>query len=388
MKEKPQLGYYSEGNRRLVSVTSVKQFTLGLAPELAKWIEKQTLLTMVRKQRELKRNLTQKEILAFGKEARIQILEKSRNAGIEAHQAIQNYNSQLPYELHEDHQSLFEAYLNWAKFHTIEPILEEFKVKNTDFGYAGRLDFYGKIDGKYTLIDYKATTIVDWSYGLQLAAYRKCLEDLGYQVDQMMILHLKPWVRGGIPIAEPYYFDTPFKAWEALLTLFHTKLALVDVDWYSRTDEAAVESQIKEEAMTEVIAPLVVQPSDVQGHPLDIPDTSPTAPPEPVEPTGVLVDGHLSQGDRQLLSSIPVALELVEEIHSNQSNSPLEDQPDEVSSHTGGIQPDKLPSGSLEDVRQTLRDSSPLPSAKDISADPELDLDSLPDSRHKPRQAA
>lgn len=344
---------------------------------------------MTRKQRELKRNLTQKEILAFGKEARVKILEKSRDGGIQAHQAIQNYNSRLPYELHEDYQSLFEAYFNWAKGKKIEPILEEFRVKNLDYGYAGRLDFYGKIDGRYVLMDFKATTVVDWSMGLQLAAYRRCLEDLGYQVDDMIILHLKPWVRGGIPYAEPHYFNTPFKAWEGLLTLFHTKLASMtqgDVEWYSRTDATAIEAEIKNPVSNET-GPEVPQETGSRGLHTETVDTSPTRFEQAKRFAEEIELLDLRQADKQFLSQWTELPPSVEKKLTSHSTTQQVARADETSLHIQDSQPGKQPSAapvSLEPgvvVRfsgakpQIVPEPFELPSAKDISAPPELDSD-------------
>lgn len=249
--EPTKIGFYPHNNRRLVSITSAKEFALGIPEPRAKWIEKQTVLAMIRKQKELKRNLTQKEALEFGKIARAEILDRARKNGTETHAAIQNHHSQLPYELEEYTQPYFNSYKEWAKNHKIIPILQEEKVYNFDYGYAGRFDFYGEIDGKKVLVDYKTSNFIDWSMGLQLAAYRKCIEDLGHIVDEMWIIHLIPRKqRGGLNAtpAIPYKFTTSFRKWEALMELFYEKLnSDPNVSWYPRTDEGAVQDQIKKE---------------------------------------------------------------------------------------------------------------------------------------------
>ena len=193
-----KVGYYPHDNQKLVRVTSFLDNLFGIPDEdREKWTIKEAILAVTRQAKKEGRILSQAEAIALGQDARLQILRRSQTLGVQVHQYAQNLNNGLPYELEEEYRGYGEAYYNWWKDHTLETILDETKLKNVQYGYAGRIDWYGKLDGKFVLLDFKTSKAIRWSYHLQLAAYKQCLEDMGYPVEAMYLVHLKPKKRGG-----------------------------------------------------------------------------------------------------------------------------------------------------------------------------------------------
>lgn len=77
-------------------------------------------------------------------------------------------------------------FLDFKRQHIIEPEFMEKHMTSTNFG--GTCDFYGNYDGKKTIIDFKTSKQPYSSMFLQLAAYVIMIEDMGKEVEQVMIL--------------------------------------------------------------------------------------------------------------------------------------------------------------------------------------------------------
>lgn len=82
------------------------------------------------------------------------------------------------------------SYYEWAKDHTLEPILIEGQMVSEKYMYGGTCDFYGKLDGKLTLIDLKTSSGIYENYYYQLAAYWNLLVENEYKVEQVAILRV------------------------------------------------------------------------------------------------------------------------------------------------------------------------------------------------------
>lgn len=87
-------------------------------------------------------------------------------------------------------KTLLKSYLNsffdWYKKHEIKTEFMEKKFISEKFG--GTIDFYGKIDSKYTILDFKTSKSIYSSMFLQLAAYCIMLEEHGHKVEQVILL--------------------------------------------------------------------------------------------------------------------------------------------------------------------------------------------------------
>lgn len=64
----------------------------------------------------------------------------------------------------------FEAFLDWLAEHEVEVVLVEATVFNPEFGYAGTLDYFLRIDGELWLLDGKSSRAVRESHKAQAAA--------------------------------------------------------------------------------------------------------------------------------------------------------------------------------------------------------------------------
>lgn len=378
------LGFYRGENERLVSVTSLLDYLFGIADEIDKWTLKQAILAVQKASKTNK--LTQDSAIQIGLEARSQKLDSARIRGTQVHQAIQNLHSNIPYELSKEDAPYYEAYFNFYKDHRIEPILEEYKVTNHQYGYAGRLDFYGKLDGQYVILDFKTSNSIRWTYGLQLAMYRKCLEDMGHQVDATYVVHIKPKKRGGTPRAELFEFKYPFEAVKWAIGLFHMKLAHDPyVKWYERTDEAAIAAE-QEKTPTVKSGTESVQDSDFQGQSQDSQDTLSNS---METDSGQLVESLRSAYQRQEGISIPSptaeALELVAGIQTIRSMTQPEPLLGGTEGHKVVIPLDNLDAGVT--IRfsgakpRIIPDPSTPPLERHTSVPRPLDEDSELDSR-------
>lgn len=97
-------------------------------------------------------------------------------------------------EISEAEYMFFNKYKEWEANKEIEPILSEKELVSESYKYGGIIDFYGKIDGKYYLIDFKTSKRIYNSTLLQLSSYVQLLRENNYQVDYAMILNVpKGW---------------------------------------------------------------------------------------------------------------------------------------------------------------------------------------------------
>ena len=84
----------------------------------------------------------------------------------------------------------FIKYLEWRKRHTLEPILLETPLVSEKHQWGGTMDFYGKVDGRLELIDYKTGSGIYPEHWLQSAGYYTILEENGYKVEVRRILNI------------------------------------------------------------------------------------------------------------------------------------------------------------------------------------------------------
>lgn len=390
-----ELSYYQEGNERLLSVTGILDYTFGIAEEIERWTIKESVKEVQRFAKTLETKLTQQQAIEVGLAKHKTLLNSSRDIGHQVHQAVQAHNNGQSYDLDETAQRYFEGYCNFYNEHKITPILEEFCVSNFQYGYRGHLDFYGLLDGKKVIIDYKTGKSVRWTYGLQLAAYRKCLEDLGYPVDAVYVLHIKPRVRGGNPTAELHEYHFPFEMFKKCLELCRLKISNdPHIDWRERTDRAAIEKELQQEVVALPVKETgFVLSSDSQGQHRDIPaSVAIHVGPSREQQIEALEAARLSLEDKSPHGQFVEQYLTDNYLYSNHMARQQEAPADETSSPQTEIQQGKLHAGEVirfsGQMPRTIQDPSALPSAKDISAVPELDLDSSLGIQRKRRRSA
>jgi len=84
----------------------------------------------------------------------------------------------------------FNKYLDWEKKHTIEPIFNEKGYASDKYKYGGTCDFYCKLDGKFTLVDFKSCKGIYDEQFCQVSGYSNLLKENGKKVEQILILRI------------------------------------------------------------------------------------------------------------------------------------------------------------------------------------------------------
>lgn len=192
---------------------------------------------------EAKDRVTDEELYQIGEEARHKLLRKAQVKGTIVHSYVQGKAENLdPTYIEPEYRPYYEAFLKFLKDHELAPIFQERTVHNHHWKYAGRLDFYGYLDGIPVLIDFKTSKSLRAEYGLQLAAYKECLTNLGYPVQATYILHLRE--SGRYTLKE---YNEPFFAFTNLIPVFNWKLDKEK----PRMEVASEEEAIKKEEATD-----------------------------------------------------------------------------------------------------------------------------------------
>lgn len=197
-----------------------------MPPDLKKWAARNSALAVARAVRAAKKEgetLTQKELVAIGLYEPYRMMAESQVRGVAVHQYAEDYfNNKPPEEVPKDLQGYVDSFLKWCEYYPCEAIMQEEVLYSHEFKFAGRMDFYGIMhhEGKEkrVLIDFKTSNFPHPEWGLQLAAYKQCLVDLGFPVDECYILHLKS--KG---FYEFYKFDDPFSLFLDVRKLFSWK---------------------------------------------------------------------------------------------------------------------------------------------------------------------
>lgn len=122
----------------------------------------------------------------------------------------------------------FYKYLDWEKQHIVEPIFNEKAFVSEKHKYGGTLDFYCKVDGKYTLVDFKSGKGIFNEHFLQTSSYSNLLRENKYKVDQILILNIgrnedEPFqTKVILPATEKKYFNM----FKALVKVYYIKKEL------------------------------------------------------------------------------------------------------------------------------------------------------------------
>lgn len=68
-------------------------------------------------------------------------------------------------------ENAFLSYLEWEKGHKVEPIMTEYQLVSERYLYGGTLDFFGRVDGMFELVDFKTGSGIYDEMWFQVAAY-------------------------------------------------------------------------------------------------------------------------------------------------------------------------------------------------------------------------
>ena len=88
-------------------------------------------------------------------------------------------------------ETCFLKYLEWEKGRKLTPVLVENAFVSEDYQFGGTVDFFGPIDGVWTLQDFKTGKAIYSEAFAQVAAYKHLIEECtGHRVDSIRILHI------------------------------------------------------------------------------------------------------------------------------------------------------------------------------------------------------
>jgi hypothetical protein len=92
--------------------------------------------------------------------------------------------------------AMFERYVEFSQRFSPTIKMNEQNYVSAELGYAGTIDRVMQLDGRLLLVDIKTSGSVWPAYWLQLAAYRRLLQEVGgVEVDGVAILHLNAKTR-------------------------------------------------------------------------------------------------------------------------------------------------------------------------------------------------
>ena len=131
--------------------------------------------------------------LGFKRQDVTKVLEESAHIGTNTHNAISAYfleekftpDLKYPNEL-ENIRANLNSFFEWINNYKVEVSLSEAKFIGKKYG--GTVDFYGQVDNKTTIVDFKTSKDFYPSMFLQLGAYTNLIEDSGRCVEQVGIL--------------------------------------------------------------------------------------------------------------------------------------------------------------------------------------------------------
>lgn len=231
---KTKIGFYPVGGKKLPGVTSVLEVALGLHPALMDWAVKEGAKKLLRVQALAKkegRKILQDEAVKIAQSARQDILKAAQVKGTWVHEAVQHQLEGKAVVMNQDYEKIFNQFVLWQQGNPMKPVLQEQLVVDTEVGYAGRFDYYGWLNNELVLLDFKTSNHPRAEYGLQLAAYRHCLENLGYPVQKMYVLYLKE------SSCELMEHHESFELFQKVKDIFDWRTTMMGdgIDWYSRT---------------------------------------------------------------------------------------------------------------------------------------------------------
>lgn len=81
-------------------------------------------------------------------------------------------------------------WLEWRKGKEIVPTLVEGRLVSDLYRFGGTVDFYGTVDGVWTLLDFKTSESVYLEHKVQATSYTKLLIESGARVQQAVVIRL------------------------------------------------------------------------------------------------------------------------------------------------------------------------------------------------------
>ncbi|MCD8294908.1 MAG: Dna2/Cas4 domain-containing protein [Clostridia bacterium] len=144
-------------------------------------------------------------------------LNQAADKGTIVHGSIEEFILYGMIDVPEEYKGYLDAFMDWYELRKPTPLIIEHQTCHKIFRYAGTVDNVSEINGVKTLIDYKTTyNTSSNTWGIQLEAYAKCLEQEGINIGRKMVLHLAKtgkWkeIEYPVPDAESWRVFTSLK---------------------------------------------------------------------------------------------------------------------------------------------------------------------------------
>jgi len=215
------LGVYEIEGKQWDSNTGLLSYSWGADKSLVNYQIEIGVREVIREIKAQKKFISQEEAIEVAHRGIEKELEKSTTFGSAIHRAIENFFEGKAIDLPTPrHQSFFDGFLYFFKQHQIEPLLIEKLLTCPHCGVATQVDWYGRIDGILTVIDWKTGRTIQPKVGLQLSCNRHVLEKNGYEVERTWANHLQPG------FSYPIEFNISWSDYEIALKNYHLKRRL------------------------------------------------------------------------------------------------------------------------------------------------------------------
>jgi hypothetical protein len=118
--------------------------------------------------------------------------------------------------LHSDFVGYVGAYRRFLSEHRVTWHVRERMLFNPVYNYCGMLDRVGWVDGRASLVDFKATADISPTSFPQVAAYGDSAQKNGFEWESLHVLQLKP--NGQYVFTKPIVYADHFPVFVACLT--------------------------------------------------------------------------------------------------------------------------------------------------------------------------
>ena len=142
--------------------------------------------------------------------------------GTYVHKAIELwFKGVLDFEtIDEAVKPYLDSFIKFQEKAKIEPVILEERFADKNISFAGTVDIVGKVKGKTYLFDIKTGQKQD-SYNVQMAGYKKLLNDNDINIDGIYILDLKPT---GCKVIKVENIEKYWGLFEGMLKVYWYKL--------------------------------------------------------------------------------------------------------------------------------------------------------------------
>ena len=117
-------------------------------------------------------------------------------------------------------------YWDWEKGHELEQILIETPLVSEDYQFGGTIDFYGKVDGQPTLLDFKTGKALYKEATMQVVTYAHLLNENGHSVDTIKILRIGRDETEGFEEKTIYDYETGWQIFLRCLDIYNLQKVL------------------------------------------------------------------------------------------------------------------------------------------------------------------